>query len=347
MLAALARPSRAACDPAGPVPAAGHVRLRRDAYAEQQRKRPATLADIDLGALGDRMEAVTEKAAQDDPAALRRRIADLERKLRQGGSVHPRDFVELADDNERARARIRELEAREPEQIEVPVLAPGDMAALEQAITGLRDIAGSLEIALSRATAKPAAPRREPVIIPAPENAWPRTVPDAEGWPMPAPDKPVLSKAQRAILTVLAQFPDGRTVTQIAMLTGYSSKGGGFRNSLGALRTAALIERGDPVRPTADGIAALGDGWEPLPEGPALLDHWVSQLGKAEGLILQAVVSVYPGTLTTSEAAEMTGYSPAGGGFRNALGRLRTLQLISGSGDLRANETLASEVSHA
>ena len=46
-----------------------------------KQRRPATLADIDLGVLGNRMAAVVEKAANDDPAALRRRIAVLERQL--------------------------------------------------------------------------------------------------------------------------------------------------------------------------------------------------------------------------------------------------------------------------
>ena len=37
-----------------------------------------------------------------------------------------------------------------------------------------------------------------------------------------------------------------RSTTQVAVLTGYSSKSGGFRNSLSALRTAGLITgRGD------------------------------------------------------------------------------------------------------
>ncbi len=36
----------------------------------------------------------------------------------------------------------------------------------------------------------------------------------------------------------------------------------------------------------------------------------------------------------------MTGYEPNGGGFNNALSKLRTLELISGRGELRASEDL-------
>jgi uncharacterized protein len=41
--------------------------------------------------------------------------------------------------------------------------------------------------------------------------------------------------------------------------------------------------------------------------------------------------------------AERTGYAADGGGFNNALSRLRTLQLIDGREELRADETLAEQ----
>lgn len=290
--------------------------------AFDQARPPATLADIDLGALQGRMEAVAEKAAQDDPKALRRRIADLERKL--------------------AAAR-REIKPAEPERIEVtvevPVVTPAAVAALDQSITAMREAASQIEFELQRArrasTDTPAPVRPvPPVSTPARRIAPPETV--------PAPDGPLaLGKAHRAILSVLAQFPDGRSIRQLAMLTGYSAKGGGFRNALGALRTAGMVGRGEPIRITEAGIAAIGDEWEPLPEGPALIEHWLSQLGKAEGLALRTLLAAWPAAMTAEQVAEATGYSATGGGFRNALGKLRTLQLIDGYGEMRADETLA------
>ena len=299
----------------------------------RQQRRPATLADIDLGVILGRMEAVAEKAANDDPAALRRRIAELERLAKAAPPAG--DTARLAAENRDLRAQLAEAGQREPERVEVPVLQPGDVAALEQAITGLRDMAGSLEIALSRA-ARPATPAPR-AIAPAPRQAE-RT------RPAPAPEgDAVLSKSQRAILSVLAQFPDGRTKRQVGMLTGYSAKGGGFNNALSALRTAGLIERGDPIMPTAAGIEAIGDDWEPLPEGPALAEYWIAQLSKAEGLILRALLDAWPAALTKAEVADQAGYAADGGGFNNALSRLRTLQLIDGRGELRADETLAQQ----
>jgi uncharacterized protein len=295
----------------------------------RQRRKPATIADIDLGALLGRMEAVTEKAAQDDPARLRKRIAELERKAKV--PADSADVVRLAAENRDLRAQLAAVRAKPADQVEVPVLQPGEVAAIEQAITGMRDVAASLELALSRAS------RIAPVPAPRPAPAAPVTKPAVTV----VADTGSLSKAQRAVLTVLAQFPDGRTKRQLAMLAGYSAKGGGFNNSLSSLRTSGLIERGEPIRVTEEGLSALGE-WEPLPEGPALIDHWMGQLSKAESAALRALLDAYPAALTKAEIAAQAGYEANGGGFNNALSRLRTLQLIDGRGEMRADETMAA-----
>ena len=301
-------------------------------------QRPATLADIDLGAILDRMEAVAEQAANDDPVALRRRIADLERSLRaRRDALQTSDTAQLRQQVTDLTAALTEAQSRPPERVEVPVVTPGDVAALEQVIAEAKGVAASLELALSRAVRA-----SSPTPVPAPAPAS-RPAPAPRREPAPDGEVPALSKAQRAILTVLAQFPGGRTKRQLGMLTGYSSTGGGFNNALSSLRTSGLINRGEPVAATAEGITALGGDWEPLPEGPGLAAHWLAQLSRAEGLVLRALLDAWPGSLTKAEVAERTGYAADGGGFNNALSRLRTLQLIDGRGELRADETLAAQ----
>jgi hypothetical protein len=46
------------------------------------------------------------------------------------------------------------------------------------------------------------------------------------------------------------------------------------------------------------------------------------------------------GALSKERLAEQAGYEASGGGFNNALSRLRTLELIEGRGDLRLAEEL-------
>jgi hypothetical protein len=149
-----------------------------------------------------------------------------------------------------------------------------------------------------------------------------------------------LPRAERRILAALAQYPTGRTKTQVAILTGYAHSGGGFNNALSALRSGGLIDgSGDALRIMDAGVDALGH-FEPLPTGDALLDHWRSQLGKAERIALDVLAAVYPRGMSKEELAEHARYAPDGGGFNNALSRLRTLELITGRGELRASQDL-------
>ena len=154
-------------------------------------------------------------------------------------------------------------------------------------------------------------------------------------------DEPLkLSSGERRILTALAQHPQGRSKVQVAVLTGYAATGGGFNNYLGALRSRRLIEGdGDRLTITETGIQAL-DSWEPLPTGSALIAYWRGRLRKAERLILETLAQVYPAALSKEEIAEQAGYEANGGGFNNALGRLRTLELVQGRGEIRASENL-------
>jgi hypothetical protein len=149
-----------------------------------------------------------------------------------------------------------------------------------------------------------------------------------------------LASGERRILTVLAQYPEGKSKVQVAILSGYAPNGGGFNNYLGALRTRGLIEgNGERLAITQAGTEALGS-WEPLPTGPALIDYWRTRLGKAERLILEALTECYPDGLNKEEVAAKAGYEANGGGFNNALGRLRTLELVQGRGEIRASDNL-------
>lgn len=149
-----------------------------------------------------------------------------------------------------------------------------------------------------------------------------------------------LGAAERKILTILVQYPEGRTKVQVALLAGYAHDGGGFNNALGRLRTLGFIAgASEKLQVTQDGDRAAGDV-EPLPFGRELQTYWMGKVGKAERLALGALVEAFPQALTKEAIAEKAGYAVDGGGFNNALGRLRSLELIEGKGELRASATL-------
>ncbi len=274
---------------------------------------PTRWASVDLGVLREQFAALN---AEEQPAAgtnetiarLRRQVADLTARLDAAGR-------------------------RPPETVEVPVLDPSTAEQLRALGEQVAALAGLLNDVLQRF----ASPRSDAVAAP---NPAPKPAPPVRRQPAETGEggDSTLSRAERAILTTLAQH-GRRTTTQVALLTGYSHKSGGFRNALSALRSAGhIVGRGD-VETTEAGLAALGDV-EPLPAGPALLDWWYSKLTKAQRAILAEVVAAWPREVPIEAIAEATGYSPASGGFRNALSRLRSLDLASGRGALRAADVL-------
>jgi len=290
----------------------------------QRPKAPKRLAQVDLEQLRARIATTIEKAKADDPRELRGRIAELEHQLK----VRPTE------------QRVVKV----VERVEVPVLDPAVADRLSATARSLADLgrdlgamADSIVQALAQTTDArpiPDVPRYEPTPEPPSPPPMPsiRAVNDATG----APDGK-LPLAERKTLAALAQYPEGRTKQQVAILTGYAVTGGGFNNALSSLRSKGWIEGGkDRLKITEQGRGALGT-WEPLPTGRALADHWFASLPKAERSILRVLIDAYPASLTKVDVATASGYEPAGGGFNNALSRLRTLELITGRGELQAS----------
>lgn len=267
----------------------------------------ATLADVDLRAIKKRMAATVEKARAEDPKLLRRRIAELEREL-----------------------------AKKPVPVEVrPVYDEVGLDKLDDQITrALQDFRERCR----KTSNKPQS--QTPLNLPPnlPPNLKPQEYPRI-------PASLVVTRAEkmpsgeRKILLVLAQH-GSCSKRKVALLSTYAVGGGGFSNLLSSLRTKGWIEGSSELAITGTGRAALGT-FEALPRSrDALLHHWYEQLGKAERLILEALADAYPRKLSKEDIGRATSYEPAGGGFNNALSRLRTLELIEGRGELRLAEEL-------
>lgn len=284
----------------------------------------SALRPVDLDALQHSLADSLEKAAANDPAALKKRIRDLE--------------AEVARRPANAPAPV--------ERVEVPAVSPQTLSDLRDWAIDLRSmvtaLGGTVDTVLVSLDRVSRAASARPVV----------TRPGSASAVAPVPRQPAaprvasagaIPSGHRKILAVLAQFPEGRTKVQVALLTGYAHNGGGFNNYLSALRKAGHLEgAGDQLRITEEGRAALGDDWTPLPTDPeALLAHWAGQLSKAERLVLETLAAS-PGGLLKQDLAAQTGYEANGGGFNNALSRLRTLELITGRGELRAAEVFTA-----
>lgn len=284
-------------------------------------RKPATLADVDLAAIGQRMSDAIERAKSEDPKELRAEISRLRSQIKQAQAAAPQ---------------------REVQRVEVKIITDEQLRKLDHSLDNIKSMAESLSVTFGVMN-KSLVEAYQPIINalrsyrseahrPAPVNARPARA--AIG-----PVTVRMLKAERSILTVLAQYPDGRNKRQLAILAGYAVNGGGFNNALSHLKTLAFVSNGDLFRITEEGLSALGE-WTPLPTGSDLVDYWMRNLARAERSILSVLVDVYPDALDVSSLAERAGYTPGTGGFNNALSRLRTLELVEGRRECKASATL-------
>lgn len=308
------------------------------------------LAPIDHGELSRLLGDAAERARQDDPKALRERVRALEAQLAEGKSEPAQGLGE--DEREalvnqgwlRANATLGHIRSElRPllQSIEQHARAIVEHATpLMATVNSVQTLIETAEVVMTpsdRAKAEQVKAAPQLLANTKPNNPAPVLPPAAGGVQ--------LSKAERAILTVLAQRQAGGPVSKatIAVQAGYSLSGGGFGNALGSLRSKGYADGMDPVRITAAGFEALGT-YQPLPTGRALLQWWLGhrELGKAERAILKVLESGR--AMSKAELAERTGYEVSGGGFGNAIGRLRTLKLLEDgrSGMLQASRELVS-----
>lgn len=302
---------------------------------------PRPLAREDLEELRGAMREVVERAEQDDPKALRKQIRELEGRLAKAkGQASPealeRARREGARESERraaevvarAEAWVRRV-ARAAEAVETEHKREGD--AIEAVATAHKRAGDSIEgleaavretLDLEPWEAAPA-PRAEraarPRHEPRPAAAAPRhaaRVPAAEGR---------LPRGERAVLTAIAQHPDGVTREQLTVLTGYKrSSRDAYIQRLGE---RGLVSReGRTVLATEEGVAALGPDFEPLPTGEALVEHWRERLPAGERALFEVLIAAYPEAVEREVLSASTGYRRSS---RDAyVQRLRARQLV-------------------
>jgi hypothetical protein len=177
--------------------------------------------------------------------------------------------------------------------------------------------------------------------VPGGERRIPEPVREVRGGESARPSDG-LSRMERAILTALAQHPDGLSKAQILLHADYAASGK-VSSAFATLTRQGLIEAsGGTQRVTRMGLAALGD-YQPLPVGDALREYLLggTKLSVMEKALLRAVCDAYPGTVRKGEVLTAAGYA-ASGKVSSAFARLTRFGYVvrAGAGALRANDAL-------
>lgn len=271
------------------------------------RREAKVLAPVDLDRLKEGMDRVVKDAERNDPKRLQARVRELERELTKRPTETAVERVEVP--------------------VEVPAIDAATLSALGTLLHSQADLLDKVLAGIERVTNRPAPARS--ALQPAPRAPSPRPVVTRE--PV-TPGEGKFGKAERSILSVLAQFPDGRSLSQIAMLTGYRPTASTIGVALSNLRKLGYVADGNqPARASEEGIAALGNDFEPLPHGAALLDYWKrTHLGKGEVAVLDLLLDAYPNTLDHETICARTGYSPTASTVGVIMSKLRKLELVTG-----------------
>jgi hypothetical protein len=293
-----------------------------------QKEAPHALTSVDLEELREQMQTTIEEAEANDPEQLNREITRLKK--------------------ENARLQL-------PQAAPMPALTEEEIGLLrETRVWGegfgkhleklAADFNRGLDVALE------AVRRLGPVTAKADaimqKNLHKRTVTAATpavrtNASSTTANGIIGGSGMRRIMIALAQRP-GLSAKQIGTRAGMSSKSGTFGTYLGKLRSNGWVDGGrDRMVLTQSGIAALGD-YDPLPTGSALLGYWLGELGGGSGAarMLQALAEAYPSFMTKEELGSSAQISHTSGTFGTYVGKLRSLELIEGKGELRASADL-------
>ena len=303
----------------------------------------ATLVPLDIPSLRERMASVEAETKENDPKALKAEIATLKRQMAEALS---RKIVADPAELENARCQGEEgawagiaiwLRSLDATAIHTLVADAEDrMTAARQRVEGLL---ATITQGPPRKEAVHAAPQVRHVPPQAMAPASRRVVaPYREAAAVETETR--LPPGERATLIAVAQYPEGCDRDQLSVLTGYKRAS---RNTyLARLASRRYVESAGEgtVRATADGIAALGSGYEPLPSGDALRAYWFNRLPPGEKAVLQVAINAYPEAVPRESVDAATGYKRAS---RNTyISRLAARRLVhaAGPGEIRASDAL-------
>lgn len=277
-----------------------------------------TLPPVDIEALRQKFSGIIERAKDEDPKVLRRRITELERKFLERPPSAP--VIDVGKLHQDAVELLASLLGGFGEKLRLKF-------AVHQKIVmsssyGKKSNGFAPQVALrSSSSPKPQAPGPSPK-SPKPQASGP-------------------SGGLRRMLVALAQRPDGLTRAQIGARAGLSSRSGSFSTYLSKGRTEGWLDGEDKLQITSEGLEALGE-YEALPTGKKLLDYWLRELGQSgTHRMLAELAEAYPRALTKDELAQLSNMSERSGSFSTYLSKLRSLELVTGKSELRMSEELS------
>lgn len=303
---------------ASATPEVGHAAVQRP------------LTPIDLDKLKSDMAATIQKAEAEDPAKLRRQLAEKDRRIRElekrPEKAGKEKRVEVPMLKDEQIGRLEHLAGRlDAATSEAQSAGERQRKIAEALATGAKELLAVVRTAKAEVVSVQAIPMRVHI----PQQLAPKFLPvraaSVDGQPLAA--------AQRKILNALA-FLEAIGVTtpdrtQVALFASLSPTAGHTNNMFGGLRTLGLIEY-----PTAGSVVItengrlLADPGKVPQTSEALHQVLMPKLQAAQRKLLTVLIAAYPKEQPRDVVSEEAGLSPTAGHTNNMYGGLRSLGLI-------------------
>lgn len=287
-----------------------------------ERRGRVELAAINLAKLGAEMKATAERAKENDPAELKKRIRELERQVAAAPTVEPERVVETV-----------------VERVDVPALTNEERTTLDAFVAAWRELAplaDSLESKLRDLVDRPKSPavpdRPLPPREPRPAAAQRPAAPSPPRQRAAPPPEGVSGPQQRILDALAALEAIGvleASKVQLALFAGASPKSSSYSNNLGHLNNQLGL-----IRYPRPGFVALTDAGRDVasaahaPSTAEELQAYAYELvGPAKARLLRVLVDAHE-PVAKQELADAAGASSTSSSFSNNLGSLRSLGLI-------------------
>ncbi len=307
----------------------------------EKRIEPKKPAEIDLNALRRQMASTIERAKENDPIELKKRVRELEHKLQ----------IQIANVDSLVPQKVDESiigRAVEKAKQEVQRESNARMRSLENIIIKQNEKMKKAAEMLASSTAVLPEPIKVPIykIQKAPtggeilhKNMERKFDYSKQNKMSDSGDSEVvkLPPGEAMILNSVAQYDDGLTRDEISVIAKYRRSS---RDTyIARLATRGYVKTGARIVVTNEGLTALGNNFEPLPSGEKLIEHWLHKLPPGERTIFELLIKRYPNSLTRDEISDLTTYKRSS--RDTYLARLKGRRLIEDdSGSICATKTL-------
>ena len=317
------------------------------------RPAPSKTAPIDLEALGEQIKATAERAKENDPAELRKRVRDLEREL-DAQKIATDTLARRRDDLERA------LEERpaETERVEIPAISDEDLQRILDAIGAVGVV---LDVKTRQAQEMLQAVMDDPALAAIADALAKRDLPAAPSRPSPTPQRETptrpappptrpgpeaaadsgasggeisIPEPRQKILDALRWFetvgvPAPKKVV-IAAVAGVSAKSSGFRNNVSGLSAAGLVTYPIPGR-VALTETGRAQALEPAYAGTAqdLQQAVFRMVSNPQADLLRVLIDAYPEPVDRETLAARADVSVLSSSFRNNVSRLSSFEMLT------------------